>query len=113
MTKKDDDSRIDTIGRAIARPQDYSGEFVDLAIRKFHDVFGDLGFIVGLSILALIGFFNAYRRIAIQGGILGWAIGLLDILLGLIFVAIAVVYAVFWRLDEGDSTTVLGVHFQN
>lgn len=110
---KRDDSRIDTIGRAIARPQQYSGAFRDLLFDKFYDVFGLPGFIVVWTALGCVSLYTAYQLIIVEGGILGWILGLFVVFYAVFFFTLSYSATIFWRLDDGESTSVLGIRFRN
>ena len=115
MTQKDntDDSRIDTIGRAIANPQRYDAHPAGLVFKAIHETIGLLGLAALTGGLAVFSIWSAYQSLLVRGGLFGGINGLLAIICAIALALITFCFVVFWRLDEGETTEIVGVTFRN
>ena len=114
MTQEDkpDDSRIDTIGRAIANPAENP---IDAARKWYGRTFGALGFALIYALCAAVAFRELVVLLWSAGGLstLDLAIHIVAfvayLVIGLIAAFLIIVCVIIWWLDEGERIEILGI----
>lgn len=118
MTQKDntDDSRIDTIGKAIANPMETNP--IDAARKWYGRTFGPLGFALIYALCAAASFRglillswpadnpSTLDLTITTVAFVGWLV------VGLLAAFLTIACVIIWWLGEGERTEILGIGFR-